>query len=72
MSDGIGHLFKDRLERMAVRKAPSMYGIPWTTLIDHKLGKVRPGTLPGRPSLLSTTEEDLVNLLVELAAIGYG
>ena len=41
-----------------------VYGIPWTTHNDNKLGKVRPGTLPGRPTMLSTKEEDLVNFLV--------
>ena len=58
---------------MTVRKASVVYGIPRTTLNDHKLGKVRPGALPGRPTLLSTKEEeDLVNFLVESAAMGYG
>ena len=58
---------------MTVRKASVMYGIPQTTLNDHKLGKVHPGALPGRPTLLSTKEEeDQVNFLVELAAMVYG
>ena len=58
---------------MTVRKASVVYGIPRTTLNDHKLGKVHPGALPGRPTLLSTKEEeDLVNFLVESAAMGYG
>ena len=58
---------------MTVKKASIVYGIPRTTLNDHKLGKVRPGALPGRPTLLSTKEEeDLVNFLVESASIGYG
>ena len=55
---------------MTVRKASVVYGIPRTTLNDHKLGKVRPGALPGRPTLLST--KDLVNFLVESAEMGYG
>ena len=57
---------------MTVRKASVVYGIPQTTLNDHKLGKVRPDALPGRPTLFSTKEEDLVNFLVESAAMGYG
>ena len=58
---------------MSVSKASLMYGIPRTTLNDHKLGKVRPGALPGRPILLSMKEEEeLVQFLIEAAAIGYG
>lgn len=50
-----------------------MYGIPRTTLNDHKSGKVKPGLKPGPPTLLSTAEEDdLVKLLLTSADIGYG
>ena len=58
---------------MSVSKASVLYGIPRTTLNDHKLGKVKPGVKPGAPSLLSTAEEeDLVKFLLTSADIGYG
>ena len=58
---------------MSVSKASVMYGIPRTTLNDHKLGKVKPGVKAGPPSLLSTAEEDdLVKFLLTSADIGYG
>ena len=58
---------------MGVSKAALTYGIPRTTLNDHKLGKVLAGAHPGRPTLLTTKEEeDLVQFLIEAAAIGYG
>ena len=37
---------------MGVSKAALTYGIPRTTLNDHKLGKVLAGAHPGRPTLL--------------------
>ena len=50
-----------------------MYGIPRTTLNDHKLGKVKTGVKSGPPPLLSTAEEDdLVKVLLTSADIGYG
>ena len=58
---------------MSVSKASVLYGIPQTTLNNHKLGKVKPGVKPGAPSLLSTAgEEDLVKFLLTSADIGYG
>ena len=58
---------------MSVRKASIIYGIPRTTLNDHKVGKVYPGSLPGQPTLLSMKEEDdLVEFLISSAMIGYG
>ena len=45
-------------EGMSISKASTMYGIPRTTLNDHKLGKVKPGVKAGPPPLLSTVEED--------------
>ena len=55
---------------MSVSKVSELYGIPRTTLNDHKLGKVKPGVKPGAPSLLSTAEEeDLVKLLLTSADI---
>ena len=45
-------------EGMSISKASTMYGIPRTTLNDHKLGKVKPGVKAGPPPLLSTAEED--------------
>ena len=51
---------------MSVSKASVLYGIPRTTLNDHKLGKVLPGAKPGAPTLLSTSEEeDLVDFLIK-------
>ena len=43
---------------MGVSKAALTYGIPRTTLNDHKLGKVLAGAHPGRPTLLTTKEEE--------------
>ena len=43
---------------MSVSKASVLYGIPRTTLNDHKLGKAKPGVKPGAPSLLSMSEEE--------------
>ena len=58
---------------MSVSKASVVYGIPRTTLNDHKLGKVLPGAKPGAPTLLSTSEEeDIVDFLIKSADIGYG
>ena len=58
---------------MSVSKASALYGIPRTTLNNHKLGKVLPGAKPGAPTLLSTSEEeDLVDFLIKSANIGYG
>ena len=56
-------------EGMSVSRASTMYGIPRTTLNDHKLGKVKAGP----PPLLSTAEEDdLVKFLLKSADTGYG
>ena len=58
---------------ISVSKVSELYGIPRTTLNDHKLGKVKPGVKPGAPPLLSTAEEeDLVKFLLTSADIGYG
>ena len=58
---------------MTVSKASVLYGIPRTTLNDHKLGNVLPGVNPGAPTLLTTSEEeDLVKFLINSADIGYG
>ena len=58
---------------ISVSKVSELYGIPRTTLNDHKLGKVKPGVKPGAPPLLSTAEEeDLVKFLLNSADIGYG
>ena len=60
-------------QRMSVSKAAEMYGIPRTTLNDHKLGKVLAGSKPGPPALLTTSEEeDLVKFLIHSAEIGFG
>ena len=60
------------LQGMSVAKAAVLHGIPRTTLSDHKLGYVLPGSKPGRPTLLSSSEEqDLVDFLLHSAAIGY-
>ena len=58
---------------MSVSKASELYGIPRTTLNDHKLGKILPGARPGPQPLLSSSEErDLVQFLLTSADIGYG
>ena len=56
---------------MSVSKAASAYGIPRSTLSDHCHGKVLPGVKSGRPTLLSSFEEqDLVQFLLSSARIG--
>ena len=56
---------------MSVSKAASAYGIPRSTLSDHCHGKVLPGVKSGRPTLLSSLEEqDLVQFLLSSARIG--
>ncbi len=58
---------------MSVCKASELYGIPRTTLNDHKLGKRLAGVKPGPPPILSSSEEkDLVKFLLTSADIGYG
>jgi len=58
---------------MHCTEAAIRYGIPRSTLSDHKLGKVKPGVKSGPPPLLSTSEEnDLVQFLLSSADIGYG
>lgn len=60
-------------EGMSVSKASTMFGIPRTTLNDHKLGKVKPGAKAGPSPLLSAAEErDLVEFLLRSANNGYG
>ena len=43
---------------MQCTEAAIRYGIPRSTLSDHKLGKVKPGVKSGPPPLLSTSEEN--------------
>ncbi len=58
---------------MSVSKASELYGIPWTTLNDQKLGKILPGVRPGpRPLLSSSEERDFVKFLLTSADVGYG
>ncbi len=58
---------------MSVCKASELYGIPRTTLNDHKSGRKQPGVKPGpRPILSSLEERDLVKFLLTSADIGYG
>ena len=50
-----------------------MHGIPKLTLHDHNSGNVTHGDKPGPYQLLSPAEEEeLSNLLVEVAQPGYG
>ena len=58
--------------RMSASKTASVHGIPRTTLRDHCCGRVLPGAKAGKPTILSCTEEqDLVQLLLSSAQIGY-
>lgn len=57
---------------MTVAKASCLFGVPRTTLNDHKLGKVYPGARSGAQTMLSTCEElDLVEFLFDSANMGY-
>lgn len=59
-------------EGMSVSKAAQAYGIPKSTLYDHRIGKTLPGVKSGPPTLLTEEEEtELVSFLVESADIGY-
>ena len=59
-------------EGMSVSKAAQAYGIPKSTLYDHRIGKTLPGVKSGPPTLLTQEEEaELVSFLVESADIGY-
>ena len=60
------------VQGMSVAKAAELYGIPRTTLNDYKLSNSMPGVKPGRPTLLSSSEEnDLAHFLLSSAEIGY-
>ena len=57
---------------MSVSRAATLHGIPRSTLNDHCHGRVLPGARSGRPTILSSTEEqDLVQFLLSSAKIGY-
>ena len=58
---------------MSVSKASVIHGIPRSTLKDHVHGRVLPGSKPGAPTLLSSSEEqDLVDFLCKCASTGCG
>ena len=57
---------------MTVAKASRLFGVPRTTLNDHKLGKVYLGARSGTQTMLSTCEElDLVEFLFHYTNMGY-
>ena len=57
---------------MSISKAAKIHGVPRTTLSDHKNGYVLPGAKSGRPTLLTSSEEqDIVDFLLHSASIGY-
>ena len=59
------------MQGMPVSKAATLYGIPRSTLNNHCCGRVLPGAKSGRPTMLSSTEEqDLVQFLLSSAKIG--
>ena len=57
---------------MTLSKAAQMYGIPKSTLFDHKIGRVLPGAKSGHPTILTEEEEEeLVSFVIECCEIGY-
>ena len=57
---------------LSYRQAESMYGIPRSTLHDHKTGKASTN-IKGPPTVLTSLEEDnLVQWVLHMADIGYG
>ena len=59
-------------EELSYRQAELMYGIPKSTLHDHKIGKVSTSK-KGPSTVLSSSEEDsLVQWILHMADIGYG
>ena len=59
-------------ENTPISWATEMHGIPKLTLHDHISGNVTNGDKPGPYQLLSPAEEEeLSNLLVEVAQAGY-
>ena len=57
---------------MSVRRAAEEYNIPRSTLHDHVSGKVLAGSKSGPGSYLNASEEeDLVNFLTGISALGY-
>ena len=68
MREAIGAV---NMQGMSVSKAATIHGVPRSTLSDHCRGRVLPGAKSGRPTLLSSTEEqDLVQFLLSSAKIG--
>lgn len=58
---------------MSISKAAEIHGVPRTTLNDHVIGKVLPGSKCGAPTVLSVSEEqDLVDFLIKSASVGCG
>ena len=57
---------------MNISMAARTYNIPKSTLYDHKVGNVLPGTKSGHPTVLNKEEEEeLVSSLIECAEIGF-
>ena len=56
---------------MPVKRAATAYGVPRTTLRDRVSGNVEHGTKPGPSPYLSNAEE-IANILVDVAKVGYG
>ena len=68
MREAIGAV---NIQGMSVSKAATPHGIPRSTLNDHCHGRVLPGARSGRPTILSSMEEqDLVQFLLSSAKIG--
>ena len=68
MREAIGAV---NIQGMSVSKAATPHGIPQSTLNDHCHGRVLPGARSGRPTILSSMEEqDLVQFLLSSAKIG--
>ena len=57
---------------MNISMAARTYNIPKSTLYDHEVGNVLPGTKSGHPTVLNKEEEEeLVSFLIECAEIGF-
>ena len=56
----------------SVYAAAKMFGIPEQTLQDHTLGKTKKTGSGGKPLFSHKEDEDIVNHVIQMAAVGWG
>ena len=62
-----------RHNKMAVRRAAMVHGIPKSTLYDYASGRIKVGSRHGPDTILTAAEEKvLVDYLIHMSKIGYG